>query len=196
MKDGILKAQRNFLRDAVYFLYENNRMTEAKQWFKYLGEKFPDQPIIDGQPNSLPKNLTLDEYAVAVVQIDIGETSQDRVTAAVQGLLGRAYYDLAAGKDDRYENLKRLAVKVYERYRHKTSGFKGDQRIPLPPFETLNNAVLQQLLDSKTGLPYAARAELVTKLQLPSALLERPNPTTNSMQKISVNLMATNSAAK
>ena len=196
MKDGILKAQRNFLRDAVYFLYENNRLAEASQWFKYLGDKFPDKPIIDGQPNSLPKNLTLDEYAVAVVQIDIGETSQDRVTAAAQGLLSRAYYDLAAGKDDRYENLKRLAIKVYERYRTKTSGFKGDQRIPLPPFETLNNAVLQQLLDSKTGLPYAARAELVTKLQLPSALLERPNPTTNSMQKISVNPTATNSAAK
>ncbi len=81
-KSGILRAQRNFLRDAIYFLYENNRMTEANQWFKYLGEKFPGQPIIENQPNSLPKNLTLDEYAVAVVQIDIGETSQERVTSA------------------------------------------------------------------------------------------------------------------
>ena len=46
-KDGILTAHRNFLRDAVYFLYENNRMAEAAKWFKYLGEKYPDKPIID-----------------------------------------------------------------------------------------------------------------------------------------------------
>ncbi len=90
-------------------------MAEAKKWFKYLGEKYPDKPIIENQPDSLPKNLTLDEYAVAVVQIDIGETSQDSVTSAVQGLLTRAYYNLAIGQDDRYENFKRLADQVFMR---------------------------------------------------------------------------------
>src|ERR1019366_6382666 len=137
-RDHIEKAHRNFLRDAVYFLYENNRLAEADKWFKYLGEKYPDKPIIENQPDSLPKNLTLDEYAVAVVQIDIGETSQERVTAAVQGLLTRAYFALAIGEEDRYENLKRLTVKVYERYTQKTSGSRGDVRIPLPPFDALN----------------------------------------------------------
>ena len=87
-REDILRAHRNFLRDAVYFLYENNRMAEAAKWFKYLGEKYPDEPIIEKRPDSLPKNLTLDEYAVAVVQIDIGETSQERVTSAVHGIAG------------------------------------------------------------------------------------------------------------
>jgi len=196
MRDGIAKAHRNFLRDAVYFLYEANRVAEAAKWFKYLGEKYPDKPIIDGQPDSLPKNLTLDEYAVAVVQIDIGETSQERVTAAVQGLLTRSYYDLATGQEDRYENLKRLAVKVYERYTQKTSNARGEKRIPLPPFDTLNQTVLRQLLDVKNGAPYAARAELVTKLGLPSSLLEAVGVATNRVEKISSNPAATNSAAK
>jgi len=196
MQSGILKAHRNFLRDAVYFLYENNRLTEAAKWFKYLGDRYPDKIIIDGVPDSLPKNLTLDEYAVAVVQIDIGETSQERVTAAVQGLLTRAYYDLATEQDDRYENLKRLAVKVYERYTSKTSKFGGDQRIPLPPFDTLNKTVLRQLLDPKNGTPYAARAELVTKLGLPSTLLETTTSATNAVENVSTNSTATNSAAK
>ena len=196
MQTGILKAHRNFLRDAVYFLYENNRLAEANKWFKYLGEKYPDKPIIDGQPDSLPKNVTLDEYAVAVVQIDINETSPDRVTSAVQGLLTRAYYDLATGQDDRYENLKRLAVKVYERYRNKTAGARGEQRIPLPPFDTLNNVVLRQLLDPRNGAPYAARAELVTKLGLPSALLEPANTATNAVENVSTNSVPTNSPAK
>ena len=41
--NNIANAHRNFLRDAVYFLYENNRMAEAAKWFKYLGEKYPGQ---------------------------------------------------------------------------------------------------------------------------------------------------------
>ena len=193
-KDGILRAQRNFLRDAVYFLYENNRLAEAAKWFKYLGDKFPDKPIIDGRPDSLPKNLTLDEYAVAVVQIDIGETSQERVTSAMQGLLTRAYYDLATGQDDRYENLKRLAIKVYERYTTKTAVARGNERIPLPPFDTLNKTVLRQLLDVKTGAPYAARAALVTKLGLPSSLLETGGSATNAVENVSPHPAMTNTA--
>ena len=70
-RDHIATAHRNFLRNAVYFLYEDNRVAEAAKWFRYLGEKYPDKPIIDGDPNSFPRNLTLDEYAVARVQADI-----------------------------------------------------------------------------------------------------------------------------
>jgi hypothetical protein len=194
-RDHIEKAHRNFLRDAVYFLYVNNRMAAAARWFKYLGDKYPDKAIIENQPDSLPKNLTLDEYAVAVVQIDIGETSQERVTAAVQGLLTRAYFALALGEEDRYENLKRLTVKVYERYTRKTSGSRGDVRIPLPPFDTLNKEVLRRLLDTKNGLPYAARAELITRLGLPSALLETNTNTTNAVENVSTHSAATNSVA-
>ncbi len=193
-KEGILRAHRNFLRDAVYFLYENNRMAEAQKWFKYLGEKYPDKPIIENQPDSLPKNLTLDQYAVAVVQIDIGETSQERVTSAIQGLLTRAYYSLAVGQDDRYENLKRLAVKVYEHYTSKTSNY-GAKRIYLTPFPALNQAVLKQLLDPQDGVPYAARAVLRTQLGLP-AESAAPTPaagTTNAVGNVSTNSIPANS---
>lgn len=190
-RDHIAKAHRNFLRDAVYFLYENNRLAEANQWFKYLGDKYPDKPIIENQPDSLPKTLTLDQYAVAVVQIDIGETSQERVTSAVQGLLTRAYLDLASGQDDRYENLKRLAVRVYQNYTDKTSKFNGDKRVPLPPYDTLNSAVLRMLLDPQAGLPYAARAVLRTQLGLPAeTAAPAPAAVTNAMENVSTNTVA------
>jgi hypothetical protein len=92
------------------------------KWYNYLGEKYPDKPIIDNEPDSLPKNMTLDEYAVAVVQIDIGETSQERVTSAVQGLLTHAYIDLAIGQDDRAAGFKLLAGKVYANYQKRWAG--------------------------------------------------------------------------
>ena len=194
-KQGILKAHRNFLRDAIYFLYEADRMSEAQKWFKYLGEQYPDKPIVDGQPDSLPKNLTLDEYAVAVVQIDIGETSQERVTSAVQGMLIQAYVALATGDNDRFETLKQLARRVHERYTAKTAKFKGDVRIPLPTFDQMNTMVVRYLLDPQSGVPYAARAALVTRLGLPSAMLT-PEAGTNAapdaVEMISTNSPATN----
>jgi hypothetical protein len=192
MKDGITKAHRNALRDAVYFLYEGNRLGEAQKWFNYLGEKYPDKPIVDTDQDSLPKNLTLDEYAVAVVQIDIGETSPERVTSAIAGLLRHAYFDLASGSDDRYENLKRLANRVYQRYTVKTSGSKGDVRIPLPPYDELNRAVLQGMLDPQGGVPYAARAVLVTKLGLPASMLQQDSAGMNPVETISTNAVPTN----
>src|SRR5437016_5731376 len=56
-RDHIQRAHRNFLRDAIYFLYEQNHLSDAARWFKYLGEKYPDRPILDAKPNSLPRTL-------------------------------------------------------------------------------------------------------------------------------------------
>lgn len=174
-KDGILKAQRNFLRNVVYILYENNRLAEAAKWYKILSDKFPDKPILDSDPDSFPRNLTLDEYAVRRVQEEVGNMSQVPMTAVVQGLLTRAYYSLAMGQDDRYEGFKRLATRVYESYRARTAGYGNEQRIPLPPFADLNRAALEPLLDPQQGLPYAARAIIRTQLGLP-AETNAPSP--------------------
>lgn len=190
-KDGILKAHRNFLRDAIYFLYEADRIGEAQKWFNYLAEKYPNKPIIENQPDSLPRTLTLDQYAVAVVQIDIGETSQQRVTAALQGLLERAYLALASGEDDRYENLTRLASRVHDHYVSKTAAGKGDVRIPLMPFNEMRAVIAREMVDPKYGLPYEARAVLRTQLGLP-AEAANTNEVTNVEPTISTNAPDTN----
>ena len=189
-RDHIERAQRNALRDAIYFLYENNRLADANKWFKYLGQKFPDQPIIENDPTSLPKNLTLDEYAVAVVQIDIGETSQERVTSAVQGLLGRAYLGLVLDDDVRYQNFINLATRIHQKYMKSTAGFKGDVRIALPPLDQLKKTVVSDLINPQGGLPFEARAILLTKLGLPP---ESAAPTaTNSVPVVPANSGSTN----
>ena len=193
-KDGILKAHRNFLRDAIYFLYEDNRIGEARKWFNYLCEKYPDKPIVENQPDSLPGKLTLDEYAVAVVQIDIGETSQQRVTAAIEGFIRRAYLDLASGDDDRYENFIRLARGVHNNYMKKTAVGAGNVRIPLMPFDEMRAVVARQLVDPQNGLPYEARAVLRTRLGLPAETV-----TTNNVMPVetpvSTNSPATNAVS-
>ena len=104
-------------------------------------------------------------------------------------------YALAAGEDDRYENLKRLANRVYQRYVAKTSGSRGDVRIPLPPYDTLNAAVVRQLLDPQNGAPYVARAVLRTQLGLPAETAAPVNTTTNAVEIISTNAIPTNAVA-
>jgi hypothetical protein len=201
MRDGILKAQRNFLRDAVYFLYENFRMADATKWYKYLGDNFPEKPILDGDPTSLPKNLTLDEYAVKRVQSELGDTSQERTAAVIQGLLVHAYAELALSAEDRYQGYLNLAKQVYHSYDVRVSS-KGvvQDRVKLPSFKDLNQTVLNDLLDSQNGMPYAARAVLRTQLGMPaetnapaiSPIKETPSgvASTNAVQSVPTNSAA------
>ena len=166
---NIAIAHRNFLRSAVYFLYQDNHLQEARHWFRYLGEQYPDKPIIDGEPDSLPRNVTLDQYAVACVQGVVNETSQERVTAAIAGLLMRAYESLALGEDNRYAGYRLLARKVYDRFQSEISDRAANfQRIGLPPYADLNKAVLDRLLDPERGMPYAARAIVRSQLGMPA----------------------------
>jgi hypothetical protein len=102
------------------------------------------------------------------VQEDIGETSQERVTAAIQGLLVHAYMALVTDSDDSYQNLKNLADRVYKNYDAKTAGFNGPNRIPLRPYPDMVKEVVGSLLDPQRGLPPEARAILRTRLGLPA----------------------------
>jgi hypothetical protein len=166
-REGILRAHRNFLRDAVYFLYENYRLAEAAKWYQVLADKYPDKPILDGDPTSFPKKLTVDEYAVQRVQLELNDTSEERTTAVVQGLLSNAYVDLALGEEDRYEGFVNLVKQIYQHYNARTaSNGANSTRVPLPKYNDLNRSVLRDLLDPRDGLPYAARAVLRTQLGL------------------------------
>jgi hypothetical protein len=165
-REDILRAHRNFLRDVVYFLYENGRMTEAAKWFKYLGEKYPNFALIDNQPDSFARNVTLDEFAVARVQEDLGDTSEERTTSLVQGMLTHAYLDLAIGQDDRYAGFLLLAQKVHDHYQDQMG--KDQPRAALPPMNGLKRDVLSKLLDPQNGLPYEARLRIRTQLNMPA----------------------------
>jgi hypothetical protein len=166
-KDGIQRAERNFLSSAVYFLYENNRVAEAAKWYKLLGDKYPDKTILDNKPNSFPKNLTLEDYVFNRVEEEVGDTSQERTTGVVEGLIARSYYEMAIGQDDRSAGYTLKAKLVYNHYQTKMGN--SQPRAALPPFADLNRTVLNDLLDTqKPVVPYAARAAIRTQLGMPA----------------------------
>lgn len=171
-KESILRAQRNFLRDAVYFLYEGDRRAEAEQWFRYLGGKFPDKTLIDGNTNSFPRNLTLDDYCTARVMEDVGEFAQDRTKAAIEGMVFKAFHYQALGEDRHAAGARALARKIREHYMKKIEG--SEQRLYLPPVEDIEKEILRRLLDPEHGWPFEVRAVLRAKLGMPPETAPSP----------------------
>ena len=170
---NIATGHRHFLRDAVYFLYVNGRTADAAKWYKYLAEKYPNQPILDYNTNSLPATLALDEYAFARVQGDVIETAHDRIENAIEGLLFNSYQSLIQDEDDRAANFKLLAQKVWTTYQSKI--FKERRSaVGLRPLPEIDREILDRMLNPQEGLLPEIRAVLRTKLGLPAETTNAP----------------------
>ncbi|EEF60755.1 hypothetical protein [Pedosphaera parvula] len=167
-RDHIMTAHRNLLRDVVFFLYTYNRQADAAKWFKYMCDKFPNKPLLDGKPGSLPGTLSLEDYALGRIQEEVDDPGMDKVKAVIQGLLRTGYSSLAIGEDDRFVGLRAMALKIYDRYQAKVShDAKTMQRVGLSPFADLQKDVLNRLLNGEMS-PELAN-QLRTKLNLPAA---------------------------
>jgi hypothetical protein len=164
--DHIESAQRNFLRTAVYFLFEYNRLNEAAKWFKYLCEKFPKKPLIDGKMDSLPGTMTLDQYAVEQIAGEINDTSHDKVTAILEGLLRNAYENLVLGEEDRFGGYRGMAKKIWDAYMSKIPKERM-AAIGLRPFDSIEQEVIRRILDPSEGAPPEVRAILRSRLRMP-----------------------------
>ncbi len=193
-RDHILRAHRNFLKDAVYFLYMNNRIADAAAWYKYLGTKYPDGTLLDFNTNSLPANLTVDEYAVQRVQEDVTEgMSRDRIKGVIEGLLATAYQCmLLPGLDETAAGNRLLAEKVLNLYESNTSARKDS--LAVPTIQEMQKEVLDRLL-SPTGLPPEARATLRSKLGMEPEVIPSAAPSTNSAPAEAPRAASTNASA-
>jgi hypothetical protein len=186
-RDVIERAHRNLLRQAVYFLYVNNRVRDAAYWYKYLGEKYPNKPVIDGT-QLMATNTTLDQYSVAFIQEDVNDMSKDRVQNAIEGYLTRAYYSLVLGDDERFTGHRLMAQKIWDNYNRQIPAERTEP-LAIPPIDQLSRIIVNRLLDPETGFPPEMRAILRTKLRLPAE--EAPLP----VKPASTNSVSTNSVS-
>lgn len=164
-REHISRAHRNFLRLAIYFLYLHNRVPDSAEWYKYLGELYPDKTLIDDDTNSIPSRVTLDRYVMATVQVDVNETDRNKVQSTIEAFVTRAYQSLIVGEDDQYAGLRMMARKVWQTYMSQIEGSEG--RIGLPPVEETEKVIRDRMLDPEQGLPYEYRVVFRLKLGLP-----------------------------
>ena len=162
-KGHIARAHRNFLKDAVYFLYANNKQADAQKWFNYLRQKYGIGPETGIDPNA-----TMETFALGKIEEDVNETSRDRVTQALQGLIANAYDQLAQGDSDQYTGYEKMATKVYQLYASKVTLPTQAQRVALPPLSEIKRDVLLEMLRPDPNVNPEYQARLRTELNLPA----------------------------
>jgi hypothetical protein len=160
--DHIARAHRNFIKDAVYFLYTNNKTKEAEYWFRRVQQLYGFGPQVG------LTNATLDEYALSRVQEDINETSRDRQTAILQGMLSQAFYNYAMGEEDQAQGLERMVQKIHANYASRTDYGKSVERVQLPAISELKRNVLLEMLRPDPEVSAEFQSALRARLGLPA----------------------------
>ena len=151
-------GHKNFLRNAVYYLYIYNRKEEASKWYKYM---------IDLYPTSIPvPGLSLDEYCVSRVQEDAGETDHNQTKAVIIAYLKQAFRLAAIGEDDQFVGHKALAIQLRNRFQREIG--KSTERVGLPPFNELEKQALDDLFrPNSQDISPGLRDQLRIVLDLP-----------------------------
>lgn len=157
------RAHRNFLKDAIYFLYANNRQAEALKWFNYLKQKYGIGPKV-----GIPEGSTMEEYALSKITEDINETSRDRVTALLRGFITQSFFNLALGEEGHALGLERMAAKIHDNYNQRTSHPGQTNRVVLPPLSEIKLNVLRDMLTPSTNVNPEFQLVLRTRLNLPA----------------------------
>ena len=156
-------GHRNFLKDAIYFLWANNRTADARKWFSYFVKLYglgPQSGIAEGS--------TMEDFALSKVTEDINETSRDRVTALLLGFISQSYFNLALGEDDQAIGLERMAAKIHQNYRIRTAHPASVTRVEIPGLDVIKQNVLRDMLTPSTNTNPEFQAVLRSKLNLPA----------------------------
>jgi hypothetical protein len=143
--DHIGIAHRNFLLDAIYFLHINGEKAAAKQWFDYLAKMYPDKPMLEGVTNSTPRDLNVDDFAIARVQQEVGTLSHDKTRVVLEGLVTRALFCYATGQEREAQGLEGMAQNIYDRYQQKIG---KQERLQMPSMLEIRQDMIKRLLSS------------------------------------------------
>jgi hypothetical protein len=166
-RDNILNAHKNYLGMVVYHLYTHNRKEAAQQWFNRLKEMYPGAATIAGKPVD-----NLDDYALARVTEDVGETDPNRVKTIIMGAFETAFLQYSLGDSEAdivAVNHENFARRLWQRYMNEISRYeKNITRVGLPPITIIREEVLKGMLSPDYGLDPILAAQLRTRLNLPA----------------------------
>lgn len=156
-KEHMKTGHKNFLFNAVYFLFVANRQKEAVYWYNYLAKLYP-QAVLDKNGKKMP----LDEFAIAQVMGEVTETDVNKTTGLIMGYLRYSYDALAQDDDDLSANYERMAQAIWNRFQKEIEG--AQDRVGLKEMKELKRVVREEMLDSEHGMPPELVARLRTKL--------------------------------
>jgi hypothetical protein len=169
LKNNARNAHKNFLKQIVYLLYEDNRMKDANYWFNYLKTTYTNAFVLR------QANISLDDYCLGQIMTDNSETDMNKVTDSISAMFHRAFLSLIADEEDRYENYEAMTKRIFDHYREKI-GDISKQRLQLHSLAEMRDRVLRIELDPQNDMMSPEdKAILRTRLNLPAPKAV-PNP--------------------
>lgn len=161
LQQNMETAHKNFLKQAIYLLYEDGHDREAQYWFNYLKKIYPNAFV------GKEANMSMEEYAFSEISTDINETDQNKVQDFVLSAFDNEFRCLVKDNNDQAVNYDNMAKKVWHYYTGRIKG-ESEDRVRLKPVLQLKQFALDEALNTTNGYPPWARAILRTKLGLPA----------------------------
>jgi hypothetical protein len=174
-KGNIQTAHKNFLKQAIALLYEDDKLKQAAYWFNYLKTTYTNAFVLR------QANISLDDFCLSQIVETEGEADMNKVSAAIFAMYNNGFECLVRDDDDRYLEYETLARRMWEFYKNKIGDF-GKQRLALHPLNEMRQRVLEHELDpdpQNAWMPPGAQAVLRTKLGLPPPGAAPPPPANN-----------------
>ncbi|MBE7504164.1 MAG: hypothetical protein HS113_28530 [Verrucomicrobiales bacterium] len=153
------RAHKNFHLEVVPLLYTHNRLAEAAAWFRNLQEEYPE---------AVPPEGGLDEFVIDRVTRLGTQPSPERARGIIEGLLVTGYRHYALGDEPQAVGHVQLAKQIWRRCEARFAG--QEQRVGLPPFEALQQGVLDRVLGGQTQVSSNLAEHLRQRTGLPQPL--------------------------
>ena len=161
LQQNMQTAHKNFVKQAIYLLYEDGREKQAQYWFNYLKNLYTNAFV------GKEAGMSLDDYAVSQIATDNNETDMNKIEASILAMFDREFICLIRDNDAQAANYNNMAKKIWTYYNQKTKD-TSKERVGLKPIAQLQQFALNRFLDPKSGiLSPQDIAILRTKLNLP-----------------------------
>ncbi|MBR89952.1 MAG: hypothetical protein CMO66_01580 [Verrucomicrobiales bacterium] len=169
-------AHHNFYRGLVSRLYLNNQMQKAMHYFRLMADRYPEKVKFYKGFDINTKTLDLEAYVVSRLQEEMESGGRSNTMQILVGLIRRAYFMLAQGREDDAIGLIRQAEFQHKAYQTRRLDTEED-RVKLRPFESIHADALRGLmefLDKEAARVPGANKQLqdhVAEMKLKAAIL-------------------------
>lgn len=148
---NIGSAYYHFLNEAVMLMYTSDDRSIAEKLYAELKERYPEKVAVD----------SLDRYVIFQFMEIVQTGTHDQVKGMLFGMIREAYWNLALGETEQYEGYMELAQNLSQEYNRRIG---QQQRLVLPPIQTLQKHVLKEALEQ--DFPAPLREALKKQLEI------------------------------
>ena len=103
LQQNMQTAHKNFLKQAIYLLYEDGREKQAQHWFTYLKTIYTNAFV------GKEAKMNLEEFAISQIGTDINETDMNKVEAAILSMFDQEFGCLIRDNDAQAVNYNNMA---------------------------------------------------------------------------------------